>query len=102
MCNGLTRDEITALINRRQRQILVHSIIYYKMSENIIDDHQWSEWAEELEQLQKDYPDIALTQKYGEAFKGFDHSTGMNLPLYDEDAVRVARRLLRIMNKEEG
>ena len=49
----MTDDEILELINRRRRQILVHSIIYYKMNDNLISDNTWSEWALELENLKE-------------------------------------------------
>ena len=48
-----TDDELTALINRRRRQILVHSIIYYKLDDNLISDSDWSDLANELDALQK-------------------------------------------------
>lgn len=50
---------IAELITRLRRQILVHSVIYYRLNTNVISDAQWSEWAVELENLQKQYPEIA-------------------------------------------
>lgn len=103
--NDLSPDEMTqigTLIGRRRRQILVHSVIYYKMNENIISDQQWSDWAVELEQLQRDYPDIAEVSPLHEAFKDFEHSSGQTLPLEDPWAVRTAQWLLTIHhNKQE-
>ena len=62
---------VSELISRRRRQILIHSILYYKFNENLISDWQWSEWAEELEQLQRDYPEIADKCVYANAFRDF-------------------------------
>lgn len=93
-------DKIGDLINRRRRQLLVHSIIYYKMDENIISDATWSKWGQELEELQAKYPEIAAKQPYAKEFEGFDHSTGMSLPLNDPWAVNKARQLLQ--QKENG
>lgn len=90
----MTNDQIAELINRRRRQILVHSVIYYRMNDNLITDAQWAQWAVELEDLQSRYPDIAEKCPYAEEFKGFDHSTGYNLPLDDSWAVNKARQLL--------
>ena len=90
----MNRKDVAELLNRRRRQILVHSIIYYKMDDNLISDSAWSAWATELEELQKKYPDIAAKVPYAEEFKDFDHSTGMNLPLDDPWAVNKARQLL--------
>lgn len=39
--------------------MLVHSYIYYELDTNIVSDHQWSEWATELANLQNKYPDIS-------------------------------------------
>lgn len=86
--------DIAALITRRRRQVLVHSIIYYKMDTNIISDAQWSKWAMELAELQIRYPDIADSCPYADEFKGFDGSSGFNLPLDDPVAVRDANALL--------
>lgn len=90
----MTNDQISELINRRRRQILVHSVIYYRMNDNLITDAQWAQWAVELGDLQSRYPDIAAKCPYAEEFKGFDHSTGYNLPLDDSWAVNKARQLL--------
>lgn len=88
--------EIAELIGRRRRQILVHSIIYYKMDDNLVSDHTWAEWAKELCYLQKTYPEIAREGPYADAFKGFDPSTGFNLPLDDRWAMGIAHKLLRL------
>lgn len=90
-----SNEEIAELINRRRRQILIHSTLYYKMNENLISDNQWTKWAVELEELQRDYPEIAANVPMAEDFKGFDHSTGMNLPLTHPLVVNKARQLLQ-------
>lgn len=95
-------DEIAELITRRRRQLLVHSIIYYCMNDNIISDEQWAKWAVELEELQAKYPDIAKVCPRAKEFEGFDHSTGYNLPLDDPYAVATARRLLYLKYRSES
>ena len=90
----MTKDEIAELINRRRRQVLVHSIIYYRMNESIVSDSQWAEWALELENLQRDYQDIAYECVFADDFEGFEHSSGYNLPLDNPWGVRKARLLL--------
>lgn len=94
-----SRKSIAELLNRRRRQILVHSVIYYKMNNNLISDSTWSAWATELEELQAKYPEIAAKVPYAKEFEGFDHSTGMNLPLDDPWAVNKARQLIALKNK---
>lgn len=77
--------EIRDLINRKQRQILVHSYIYYVLDKNIIDDTTWSEWAEQLEILMKCAPEEAAGSEFHMYFEDFDHSTGANLVKYYDD-----------------
>ena len=91
-----TNDEIYNLINRRRRQILVHSIIYYELNDNLVSDHTWSEWAVELENLQKQYPKIADQVPLSEAFSDFEHSSGQTLPLDDSWGLATAKWLLNI------
>lgn len=95
----MTENEIAELINRRRRQILVHSVIYYEMNDSLISDRTWSQWAVELAKLQKAYPDISARCPYAEAFSDFDPSTGYNLPLNDLWALSVARRLINYRNR---
>lgn len=92
----MNKDEIAELIMRRRRQVLVHSVLYYKMDTNLVSDATWSRWALELEELQKKYPDIAEELPYAEAFENFDHSTGSNLPLDDPWANNKATWLVKI------
>lgn len=68
------------LIKRRRNQMIIHSAIYYHLHTNIISDHQWQAWAEELTQLQLDNPDDCMIGYYDEVFKDWNGSTGMHLP----------------------
>ena len=86
--------EIAAKIAQRRRQILVHSIIYYRIHTSIVPDHKWAEWARELVALQAQYPEIAAACPLAEAFEDFDASTGYDLPLGDPHYGGVARWLL--------
>lgn len=93
---------IKELIKRRRRQVLVHSYIYYILNDNIITDAQWSAWAEELEQLQKDYPQEASEVELYEEFKKFDHSTGANLDYSNQDWVHgKALQLIRCAHENK-
>ena len=95
----MTPEQIAELITRRRRQLLVHSIIYYRFGENIISDQQWAQWAIELEELQAKYPKIAKVCPRAKEFEGFDHSTGYDLPLSDPGDIALARRLLHMHNE---
>lgn len=95
----MTDEQLTELINRRRRQILVHSVIYYKFDDNIISDYTWSQWAKELDELQRKYPQIAANCVLADEYKNFDPSTGFNLPLDDPWAVRRAQHLLDMRDR---
>lgn len=88
-------DPIAEKIQRRRYQILVHSLLYYELDVNLVTDAKWAEWAKELAQLQASHPDIASRVIFAEAFKGFDGSTGFNLPYRDHQVINIAYRLLR-------
>jgi NAD-dependent DNA ligase len=67
-------------IKQRRAQMLVHSCIYYEMNDNIVSDHQWQAWADELEQLQKDHPEECQIGYFDYEFRDWDGSTGNHLP----------------------
>ena len=72
-------ESILALINRRQRQILLHSYIYYDLDKNIISDHVFDKWCFELVDLAKDNPYENKQSEFYNDFINFDGSTGMDL-----------------------
>lgn len=76
--------------------MLVHSYIYYELDKNLISDSQWSTWAVELANLQRDYPDIADEVDYAKDFDGWDGSSGAFLTYKDKpNIVFTANRLLQ-------
>ena len=93
-------EEIASKINQRRRQILVHSIIYYRLGDSVISDFQWAEWANELHALQEQHPEIAKNCISAKEFEGFDASTGFHLPLGDPHYRAVAEWLLNYHRKK--
>ena len=91
-------DKIAAKIKQRRRQMLVHSYIYYELNQNIVSDHKWSEWAKELEQLQKDYPEESRAVEEYEQFKDWNGSSGAFLK-FGENIKTVAKILLENQSK---
>ncbi|UAJ15401.1 DNA ligase [Arthrobacter phage Niobe] len=90
-----TPDVVASLIERRRRQILVHSILYYRLDSSLIPDATYDAWAQELIRLQREHPEISESVRYHlDAFRNFTSSTGYDLPLDDDRANRVARDLL--------
>ena len=88
-------EKIKELINRRRRQILVHSCLYYRMNTTIITDKQFDKWAYQLVDLQKEYPQIANNCVFAEDFTAFDGTTGFDLPLDNNWVVSIAYSLIR-------
>jgi len=92
--------DIAELISRRRRQVLVHSVIYYRLNDNLISDVTWTKWANELDDLQKRFPDIAKDCPLAEEFKDFDPSTGFNLALNNDWAYSKAWQLVKYRDKK--
>nr|BDD45044.1 hypothetical protein 32 [Bacillaceae bacterium] len=102
----MTKEAVAELITRRRRQILVHSCLYYRLNDNVIDDHTYDLWSKELAELQQQYPDIAAQCERHEDFKDFDGSSGFDLPIHEPDVLNSAYRLQRavkaIKEKQQG
>ena len=84
--------QIVELIQRRRRQLTVHSYVYYVLDENLVSDDTWQRWADELVQLQTTYP--LPVGVYDKEFEDWTGATGMHLPR-DEWTVNKARQLLQ-------
>lgn len=74
--------------------MLVHSFIYYQLNDSIISDETFDRWAKELVELQETYPTESELAPFYEAFKGFDGSSGFDLPFNTEEIRSKAYRLL--------
>ena len=88
--------EVLELINRRQRQILVHSNLYYRQNVNLITDAQYDRWSHQLYDLIQDHPNEFRKSAWYEAFRTFDGNTGMGLPYTDPWVEGTANHLLKI------
>lgn len=72
-------SKIAELINRRRRQIIVHSTIYYRCATSLISDATFDAWSRELVELQRQHPGIAGQCDWAELFSDYDGSTGFHL-----------------------
>jgi hypothetical protein len=87
-----------------QRKIILHSIIYYELNENIISDQQFDKMCRSLLkgiQYTKDYK----RSDYFYVFYDFDGTTGFNLyhRLEDDDKeylMNLAKYILKLSKKE--
>jgi hypothetical protein len=89
------KQAIKEKIKQRRAQMLIHSCIYYELDSNIVSDHKWQEWAEELDQLQKDNPDCLNLGFYDKNFLDWDGTTGAHLPHRNRWVYNKALNLLR-------
>lgn len=88
------------VIQQRRRQMILHSFIYYRMGESIIDDYQFDTWARELLALQTKYPSDSFETPYYEHFKDWDATTGYHLPFHEYEWVeRMAYAMLEYHQK---
>lgn len=93
---------IEELIHHRRRQVLTHSILYYRLDASIIPDTLFDGWAYELAEVQRENPEASERVVYHrEAFINFNGETGHHLPLLDLKATETAFRLLAQYNRNE-
>ncbi|MGJ0846503.1 DNA ligase LigA-related protein [Tissierella praeacuta] len=93
----MDEKEIKALIEKRRRQIIIHSCIYYVYGKALITDTQFDKWAYELVDLQKKYPNIGGDWAF--EFRGFDGTTGFHLNLHNEWVMGKAQILIEYAEK---
>jgi len=98
---GAEESEIRQHIRQRWRQVLIHSCIYYRLNESIIDDSKFDLWARELVQLKNQYPRIASCMIFPKALKKFDGTTGFDLPIGNLQILKVSQNLLEYYKKYE-
>lgn len=81
-------EKVLELINRRERQLLVHAALYYEFGKNIISDDQYDKWSFELKDLIDNNPKEFENSAEHDAFLNFDPSSGyyLNHTSYDDRA----------------
>lgn len=95
--------DILEEINRRERQILVHSCIYYDLNYNILEDYQYDNIAKRLAKLTQEYPVEFNQSVYHDIFKDFGQPdengnvcySGFNIPHDQPEIFNTAMRLIR-------
>ena len=90
----------TTKISYLQRRIIVHSILYYEMSESCITDKEFDAISHQLVHLQSSVDEAEFkASTYYYAMYDFDGSTGFNIPdrLTDKDKdylTRIAQHVI--------
>lgn len=77
-----------------QRQIIIHSIIYYELNKNVISDKKFDSISKQLISLSKKLKNEYKKTEYYYCFKDFDGNTGFYL--YDSLKERDKEKCLRI------
>lgn len=95
----VVQQTIPEKIKQRRSQMLVHSCLYYDMDDSIIDDHTWQRWADELSELQNEYPQHCKIGFFDKEFVGWDGTSGYHLPLRDPWVRNKAAQILSYSEK---
>lgn len=82
-----------AVMNRLRRNVIVHSVIYYRFNKNLIGDSDYDQLCVRLDTMQRENVDLCNEAVYSEDFKDYNPSTGMNFADH-EWGIRAAQRLL--------
>ena len=93
-------DEIKSKIRQRRSQMLVHSRIYYVLDENIVSDDTWQRWANELRDLQEEYPQHIKIDFFDREFATWNGDSGAFLPLNDSYVVNKTQQVIDQWYKE--
>lgn len=96
---GEQNNDVFCRIRHMRRQILVHSIIYYRFNDNLIDDFKYDKIARELVKLQAKNPEISeKVPDFIDDFRDFGKDgcySGYNLKgTTDVNMIRIAKRTL--------
>ena len=94
------RIQVQSKIRQRRSQMLVHSRIYYVLDENIVSDDTWQKWANELRDLQEQYPEYCKINFYDREFSTWNGDSGAFLPLNDPYVVNKTQQVINQWYKE--
>ena len=92
-------EKIISKMNQLEQQILVHSILYYRLGCSIWTDDHWNFVARKLQMLVEDHPELFKETILYDGFKDFSWVSGYDLPLYDPKYTNVAMWLMREAEK---
>ena len=95
-------QSIQERIQQRRRQLILHSYVYYCLSDNLISDSNWSEWSRELCYLQQKYPKESAEAEYWSLFRYLDGSTGFHLTVNCDPWVEPMAKLLLDIRDNKG
>ena len=95
-------EKIKAKIKQRRAQMLIHSCIYYELDDNIVSDHRWQSWADELESLQRNNPNCCNIGFFDSEFANWTGATGNHLPHRHPWVLAKAQYIIMLHRKIYG
>lgn len=73
-------EYIQERLHRLRLNLILHSIIYYELNDNLVSDDTWTNWAQELKVIQNHYPEISEQLGFhDEHFENWEGVTGFRL-----------------------
>lgn len=95
--------ELNERIQQRMRQFLVHSFLYYKLDESIIEDYEYDRISNEMTELLNVHAHVAKALPYYELCVGDGGAaSGFHIKTYPPEIVTVALRMLWYYRKRQG
>ncbi len=88
-------------ITRLQKQIALHSMLYYRFDTNLWTDLQYDAACQELVYNLRTFPEEAALAQHANAYKNFDGTTGYYLT-YHNDFAGYAQLAQRILTTHES
>lgn len=87
-----------------ERHIIVHSIIYYELNENVITDKEFDSCSKQLLKLSREHKEIFRNSEYFYIFSDFDANTGFYIwdRLNKSDKVKLKRIALAVVKNKKG
>ena len=95
-------EQIKAKIRQRRAQMLIHSCIYYELNDNIVSDHRWQAWADELESLQRSNSNCCDIGFFDREFANWTGATGNHLPHRHPWVLAKAQYIIMLHRKIYG
>jgi hypothetical protein len=71
------------------------------LNDNIVSDHKWQQWADELENLQRKHPECCNIGFFDKEFTDWTGATGNHLPHCNSWVYGKAMYILRMSRNNE-
>lgn len=90
------KQTVIEKINQRERQLYLHSYLYYECNTNIIEDNVFDKYMADLAELIDTYPQEFKQSTFYEDFKNWEEGSGAFLNYNNPSTIKVAQRVYHI------